>query len=88
MSDPTTVLAAGLGAAAAFGAGGFSGGIAFAPGSALLTTTPRSDAFRLGVGMLPTEQLRRGVEVIAASIEERLDRTTSPKTPTRERTRP
>lgn len=80
MNDLATVLAAGLGAAAAFGADGLSGGIAFAPGSTFLTTAPRSDAFRLSFGMLPTQQLRDGTRIIATPIEERFDRTTGPKT--------
>lgn len=88
MRDPVTVLAAAPVEAAAFRAGDFSGGIAFAPGSALLTTTPRSEAFRPGFGMLPTEPLRDGIGIIAASIEERLDRTTSPRSLARERAWP
>ena len=55
-------------------------GIAFAPGSAFLAAPAGNDAFRLSFGMLSTEQIQDGVEILAALIEERLDRTAGPGT--------
>ena len=86
MNDLTTDLAAGLGAAAAFEADDFGSGIAFALGSAFLSTTPRSDAFRFDFGMLPTEQFRDGLEIAAASIGEYLGQAPDPRGPARVRT--